>query len=122
MKKSVILILLFVSFYPLGIRSQIIGGDTIVFNIGIGVEPDFPISPLPHAPMLMPRAILCDHTLYFNRTCGAEVFEVRQNDVVVYQTYLAGDMPVVILPDTVNGECELRLYSDSYTFTAWIEL
>ena len=47
--------------------------------------------------------------------------EVRQNDVVVYQTLITTDNPTIILPDTITGDCELILYCPVFTFVAQVE-
>lgn len=119
MKQFLLLSILLLS-YTVSSVSQVEDNNIVfsLFNDDIIVStPGFP-----HAPIVFPQATLDDHTLYITRSVGAELLEVRQNDVVVYQTFITGDNPTIVLPDTITGECELVLYCPVFTFTADIEM
>lgn len=114
MKKTLLflLLLLFVS-----------GGfaQTVEISFSLVDTPDIPIISFPHAPIVFPQATLDDHTLYITRSVGAELLEVRQNDVVVYQTLIPTDNPTIILPESITGDCEIILYCPVFTFVAQVE-
>jgi hypothetical protein len=44
------------------------------------------------------------------------------NDVVVYQTYVAAGVQMVSLPTTLSGSYTLLLSDDTYLFTGLIDL
>lgn len=93
---------------------------TIVFGLA-DINPTLTRPYNPRSPIVFPQATLDDHTLYITRSVGAELLEVRQNDVAVFQTLISTDNPIIILPDTITGDCELILYCPVFTFVAQVE-
>lgn len=115
-----LLLFLFIVLFNCPIFSQS-SGEQVSFSLSID-NTLFPKPYNPHAPIVFPQATLDGHTLYITRSVGAELLEVRQNDVVVYQTLITTDNPTIILPDTITGDCELILYCPVFTFVAFINL
>ena len=105
----------------LSTNAQTESGIDIIFSI-IDRGPTNPLPTIPHAPIVFPQATLDGHTLYITRSVGAELLEVRQNDVVVYQTLITTDNPTIILPESITGDCEIILYCPVFTFVAFINL
>ena len=47
---------------------------------------------------------------------------VHDNDVVVYQTYVAAGVQFAALPSTLSGSYTLQLSDDTYLFTGFVNL
>lgn len=118
MKRSLLLVL--VSFLFISPIFSQVSGEEVSFSLSKD-EILFPKPLFPHAPIVFPQATLDDHTLYITRSVGAELLEVRQNDVVVYQTLITTDNPTIILPESITGDCEIILYCPVFTFVAQVE-
>ena len=72
----------------------------------------------PKAPVQPPYVTLDDHTLYiWSQHGGYTLTLLDDNDVVVYQTYVAAGMQFCALPSTLSGSYTLQLSNDTHMFT-----
>ena len=72
----------------------------------------------PKAPVQPPYVTLDDHTLsIWSQHGGYTLTLLDDNDVVVYQTYVAAGMQFCALPSTLSGSYTLQLSNDTYMFT-----
>ena len=76
------------------------------------------------SPVQVPIGSIDDHTLYIDGIGADYTLElIDENDTVVYSTYVPSSVNVVVLPSTLSGNFELRLYpGGSYYFYGYISL
>ena len=94
--------------------------------VGISVGGDeSPIHPGGYkTPVLIPTVSIDGYTLYIDGYHADYTLElIDENDTVVYSTYVPSAVNVVVLPATLSGNFELRLYpGGSYYFYGYISL
>ena len=74
-------------------------------------------------PVTIPSVDLDGYELSFFSQHDDYTLELRQGGVVVYSTFVSSTTNTVILPSTLQGEYEIRLYGDeSYYLTGYISL
>ena len=70
-----------------------------------------------------PYVTYLDHTLYiWSQHNGYTLTLLDDNDVVVYQTYVAAGMQFCALPSPLSGSYTLQLSNDTYLFTGTLDL
>ena len=62
-----------------------------------------------------------DHTFTFNSSLVGETVEVVIDDEVLYTT-VVGEDGIVVVPEFISGEVELRLYRGSLVYHVKVEL
>ena len=94
--------------------------------IDLGVGYDDPVGTMPDwgkGPVTVPSVDLDGYELTFLSSHDDYTLELLQNGVVVYSTFVSSSTNTVILPTTLQGEYEIRLYGDeSYYLTGYIVL
>ena len=74
-------------------------------------------------PVTIPSVDLEGYELTFLSSHDDYTLELLQGGVVVYSTFVSSSTNTVILPSTLQGEYEIRLYGDeSYYLTGYIVL
>ena len=117
----------------IAIASLMILGEVNVFanvqgtdvNLVPGKIDNTPLNPEGgKAPVIVPSAMLDGYTLYIDGINADYTLElIDENDTVVYSTYVPSSVNVVVLPSTLSGNFELRLYpGGSYYFYGYISL
>lgn len=61
------------------------------------------------------------HTFTFNSSLVGETVEVVIDDEVLYTT-VVGEDGIVVVPEIISGEVELRLYRGSLVYQVTVEL
>ena len=75
------------------------------------------------SPIPTPSVDLDGYELTFLSSHGDYTLELLQGGVVVYSTFVSSTTNTVVLPTTLQGEYEIRLYGDeSYYLTGYIVL
>lgn len=67
------------------------------------------------SPIYIPSVFLTDYTLLFEENCIGCQVQILQDETVVYSSFVDED-GIVLLPATLTGECELRLYWGTIVF------
>lgn len=98
----------------------------LTFQVGIS-DPTKSLGEFPRSPINPPSASLDDHTLYIDSEHPAYtlylVDTTGEEPDVVYQVYVPANVNAVVLPSTLSGTYELRLYDGGdYYFYSDIEL
>lgn len=62
-----------------------------------------------------------DHTFIFSSNLAGEIIEVMGSDGLLY-TSIIGENGKVVVPNSITGEVELRLYRGSHTYSAIVDL
>jgi len=117
----------------IAIASLIMLGEVSVFanvqGLDVNLVPqiidDMPGNPAGgKAPVIVPSAMLDGHTLYIDGYHADYTLElIDENDTVVYTTFVPSTVSVVVLPSTLSGNFELRLYpGGDYYFYGYISL
>lgn len=106
-----IVLLLFVAVSSANAQERIVVRPTTSnSNGGISEQPD-----LQRSPVYIPSVFLTDYTLLFEENCIDCQVQILQDETVVYSSFVDED-GIVLLPATLTGECELRLYWGSIVF------
>ena len=94
-------------------------------NLTVGIDDNSQIHPGgPKTPILVPTVTLDGYTLFIDGNHADYTLElIDENDTVVYSTFVPSTVSVVVLPSTLSGNYELRLYpGGSYYFYGYISL
>lgn len=94
-------------------QKVIMGGQ---YNDPDNEDPQFKRSPI--APIYVEQD---GYTLAFNASLAGEVVEVVGDNQLLY-TMIIGEDGKVIIPDSISGEVELRLYRGCLVYHAEVEL
>lgn len=78
-------------------------------------DPSVPTDGPQRSPVYTPSVFLTDYTLLFEENCIGCQVQILQDETVVYSSFVDED-GIVLLPATLTGECELRLYWGSIVF------
>ena len=62
-----------------------------------------------------------NHTFIFSSNLAGEVIEVMGDDGLLY-TSIIGENGKVVIPDSITGEVELRLYRGNHGYSATVDL
>lgn len=62
-----------------------------------------------------------DHTFIFSSNLAGEIIEVMGSDGLLY-TSIIGENGKVVVPNSITGEVELRLYRGDLVYSAIVEL
>lgn len=82
-----------------------------------------PNIPFPKSPVVKPQIGIEDNTLYIYGGCGdATLVLVDENDNEVFFQEIEEDTDQIVLPSTLSGTYELRIYRGNYMFYGEIEL
>jgi hypothetical protein len=124
MKKIFLLLFLLTSF---AMSSVADGEDPGGLPVGVGgplFDPSHGNDPIPRNPVQPPKVSIDDYTLYINSEHPDYILTLVDEDgEVTYQTFVPASVNVVILPATLTGDFELRLYfCTSYYFYGYISL
>lgn len=97
-------------------------GTSISFTTEyVGTGPQLPSGP--KTPITPPEACIYGHTLYFTGTHAEFVLTlIDEEDNVVFTTIVYGTDTQIVLPSTLSGLYELRLYADFCCFVGEITL
>ena len=113
--------LVFLCAFMVGSMSLYAGDDV---NMNVGID-DSSIHPGGYkTPVLVPTVSIDGYTLYIDDSHADYTLElIDENDTVVYSTFVPSTVSVVVLPSTLSGNFELRLYpGGSYYFYGYISL
>lgn len=83
-----------------------------------GGDAHTPNSRVPAAPIYVNQD---DHTFIFSSNLAGEIIEVMGKDGLLY-TSIIGENGKVVVPNSITGEVELRLYRGSHTYSAIVDL
>lgn len=83
-----------------------------------GGDAHTPSSRVPAAPIYVNQD---DHTFIFSSNLAGEIIEVMGSDGLLY-TSIIGENGKVVVPNSITGEVELRLYRGSHTYSAIVDL
>lgn len=93
-------------------NDSIIGVDILLLQYidkgSMGEDPN-------RSPSFEPSAFLMNKTIQFSKNCIGLSALILQDETVVYSSFVDED-GIVLLPATLTGECELRLYWGSIVF------
>ena len=79
--------------------------------------------PLPKSPIVQPQIGIEDYTLYIYSGCeDATLVLVDENDNEVFSQEIEDDTDQIVLPTTLSGTYEIRIYRGNYMFYGEIEL
>ena len=79
--------------------------------------------PLPKSPVIKPQIGIEDYTLYIYSGCEeATLVLVDENDNEVFSQEIEEDTEQIVLPSTLSGTYEIRIYRGNYMFYGEIEL
>lgn len=80
-------------------------------------------TPLPKSPIIKPQIGIEDYTLYIYSGCeDATLVLVDENDNDVFSQEIEDDTDQIVLPTTLSGTYEIRIYRGNYMFYGEIEL
>ena len=80
-------------------------------------------TPLPKSPIIKPQIGIEDYTLYIYSGCeDATLVLVDENDNDVFSQEIEDDTDQIVLPTTLSGTYELRIYRGNFMFYGEIEL
>ena len=100
--------------------------DPVSVDFSVEIIDNSPILPgHGKSPILVPSVMLNDHQLEFQGNHPVYTLVLLHEDgEVVYSTVVPTGTSTVVLPATLTGDFELRLYPDgtAYFFYGWIEL
>ena len=112
----------------LSLPAMLLLGGMFAFSepIDFGIGNDEPEPTVPShgkGPVTIPSVDLEGNELTFLSSHDDYTLELLQGGVVVYSTFVSSSTNTVILPSTLLGEYEIRLYGDeSYYLTGYIVL
>ena len=97
-------------------------GEPVDMNAGGTDAPSHPVSE--KTPIVVPTISIDGYTLFLDGLNTDYTLElIDENDTVVYSTFVPSTVSVVVLPSTLSGNYELRLYpGGSYYFYGYISL
>ena len=79
--------------------------------------------PLPKSPVIKPQIGIEDYTLFIYRGCeDATLILVDENDNEVFSQEIEEDTDQIVLPTTLSGTYEIRIYRGNFMFYGEIEL
>ena len=79
--------------------------------------------PLPKSPVIKPQIGIEDYTLFIYSGCeDATLVLVDENDNEVFSQEIEDDTDQIVLPTTLSGTYEIRIYRGNYMFYGEIEL
>ena len=79
--------------------------------------------PLPKSPVVPPQIGIENYTLYIYSGCeDATLVLVDENDNEVFSQEIEEDTEQIVLPSTLSGTYEIRIYRGNYMFYGEIEL
>lgn len=79
--------------------------------------------PLPKSPIIKPQLAIEDYTLYIYSGCeDATLVLIDENDNEVFSQEIEDDTDQIVLPATLSGTYEIRIYRGNYMFYGEIEL
>ena len=79
--------------------------------------------PHPKSPVVQPQIGIEDYTLYIYSGCeDATLVLVDENDNEVFSQEIEDDTDQIVLPTTLSGTYEIRIYRGNYMFYGEIEL
>ncbi len=79
--------------------------------------------PHPKSPVVPPQIGIEDYTLFIYSGCeDATLVLVDENDNEVFSQEIEDDTDQIVLPTTLSGTYELRIYRGNYMFYGEIEL
>ena len=85
----------------------------VTFSVGI-YDPTPGTNPLPRNPIPLPNVDQDETTITFKEGHDDYTLSVvDSNDNIVYSVYVPSSVTSIILPSTLSGNYELRLYPDS---------
>ncbi len=94
--------------------------------VDLGVGYDDPVGTMPDwgkGPVTIPSVDLDGYELTFLSSHDDYTLELLQDGVVVYSTFVSSSTSTVVLPTTLQGQYEIRLYGDeSYYLIGYIAL
>ena len=112
----------------MSLLAMLLLGGVFAFStpIDFGIGNDEPEPTIPShgkGPVIIPSVDLDGYELSFLSSHDDYTLELRQGGVVVYSTFVSSSTSTVILPTTLQGEYEIRLYGDeSYYLIGYIAL
>ena len=86
------------------------------------IDPTDPTTPLPRNPIEIPKVYQDGYVLSFDTSCIGTEMQVVHNGIVVYSTEITSNDLQLLLPSSLSGNYELRIYSGIYCFYGYIEL
>ncbi len=86
------------------------------------IDPVRPGKPIGRSPIAIPEVYIDGNVLYFDSVAYNATLLLVQDDVVVYEAEVSACTPQVTLPNSIEGECELRLIVGDWMFVGEIEL
>ncbi len=118
--KKVIVMIVMLLLLPCMQVSMAAHAQTVIMG-GQYIDPSDEKAPnhrMPAAPIYVSQD---EHAFTFNASIAGETIEVVSGDEILYTTIIGEDGTVVI-PDSISGEVELRLYRGSLVYHAEVEL
>ena len=121
MRKVLFILLCALTMGSISLSASVQGGD-VHMSVGGDISPTYPGSE--KSPILIPTVSIDGYTLSIYGISTDYTLElVDENDTVVYSTIVPSTVNVVVLPATLSGDYELRLYpGGSYYFYGYISL
>ncbi len=97
--------------------------DNVEVPLEVGIDDDTPVIPEVGKGPIMPSLWQDGSELTFLSSHDDYTLELRQGGVVVYSTFVSSSTSTIVLPSTLQGEYEIRLYGDeSYYLFGYITL
>ena len=110
-------------FALITISAQTPGNGTSITFTTEYVNSGSQLPPKPKTPILPPQVSIGGHVLYFTGTHAEFILTLTDEDGDVVFTTVVYDTDIqVVLPSSLSGTYELRLYTDIYCFVGEITL
>ena len=104
-----ITILLFMAFNIYAVTNS---GETYI-HLQVGIyDPDYPHGHKPQSPVLVPQIQQDGNSLILVRGCGNCLLEVstyNNEEEVVFSVFITPDMDIVVLPENLFGNSNIKL-------------
>ena len=95
-------------------------GEDVAFEVKKKPKPSNNDVNMPHAPIVIPRASLENHTLHFITPCTGLTLQLVQDDEVCYETVITSDY--LEIPSSFTGVYELQILRGGYVFFASVDI
>lgn len=86
-------------------------GGYLSLQIGI-YDPDYPHSPKPQSPVAIPQIQQIGNCLNLERGCSNCLFELfadENDEEVVFSVFITSNMNIIVLPENLQGDYNIKL-------------
>lgn len=89
-------------------------------SLQIGIyDPDYAHGPKPQSPVAIPQILQIDNCLNLERGCGNCLFELfadENDEEVVFSIFITSNMNIIVLPENLHGDYNIKLTKGNIYF------